>query len=93
MQNPIMAALGQRSQNNVNPQMQGAFANIRQIIGFIKNSRNPSAMVQQMAMQNPQFNAALQQAQQYVNSCGGNPQQALNNISQQVGMDVTQLFR
>ena len=85
MPNPILQALGQRNPNN--PLMR-----MKQMFSLIKNANNPMAMVQQMAMNNPQFNQALQMAQNYVNQCGGNPQQALNNMFQQNGIDPN-MFR
>lgn len=85
MRSQIQQALNQRNPNS--PMMQ-----FKQMYGLIRNSNNPMAMVQQIAMNNPRFRQALQQAQNYVNQCGGNPQQALNNYIQQSGIDLN-MFR
>lgn len=94
MQNPIMQTIGRRNQiNPVINNTQTQFSRFKQVLDLMKNSNNPGAIVQRLAMQNPQFVNAIQQAQQYANNMyGGNYQQAINSYSKQLGIDLTGLF-
>lgn len=84
MQNPIMQALNQRSQTN--PATQGFTNNLRNFVGFLRNSGNPMGMLQNVAMQNPR----VQQAMQAVNMMGGDPKNAFYTLAQQRGIDPNQ---
>lgn len=65
--------------NQVSPQQNSIF----NVINTIKNARNPSAMLSSMMANNPQ----LQQVMAYVESQGGNAEQAFYNLAQQRGID------
>ena len=58
----------------------GQFKNIFQMIQY---SRNPSAMLQKMIMNNPQAKEIMK----YVDSCGGNYEQAFRSKAQEMGID------
>lgn len=82
MANSLLQALGSAPQMNGNP--------IMQIVNMLKNGNNPSAMLNQMAGQNP----AIKQAMDMVN--GKNPSQMgemMNNLAQQRGVDLGQLAK
>lgn len=82
MANSLIQALGGMPQMGNNP--------IMQVVNMLKNSNNPSAMLNQMAGQNP----AIKQAMDMVN--GKNPSQMgelINNLAQQKGVDVSQLAK
>lgn len=93
MRNPMFQATGLGNQNNFAPQFnQNAFFQLKNAFNIIRYSNNPSLIVQQMLMQNPQFANAMSQAKQYINSYGGNAPQAIYDVSKQVGVDLGQLF-
>lgn len=88
-----MQMQSQRNPTNVSPRFnQNAFLQLKNTLNFIRNSNNPSQFIQQMLMQNPQFAEAMSWATQYANSYGGNTQQAIYDVSKQVGIDLNQLF-
>ena len=62
--------------------------NPMQIMGMLKNSQNPMALMQQMFGNNPQFNQIMQIAQ------GKSPQeleQYVRNLAQSQNIDINQL--
>lgn len=55
----------------------------------VVNSGNPMSVIQNMVAQNPQY----QQILGLMQTCNGNPQQLVQNIAQQRGIDVNQLMQ
>ena len=85
MQPQILQMLGQ-SQTTMPIQQ------IRQMIGTIRNMKNPQAMLEQMMQSNPQ----IQQAMNYINQNGGNAKDAFYALARQKGVDpesVLKMFR
>lgn len=93
MVNPIMQLQNQRNQTNaVPPQMQNMANNMKTMFNMVRNSGNPMGMLQNIAMQNPRF----QQAMQYANMFNGDAKSAFYNAAQQKGIDpnsILNMFR
>ena len=62
-----------------NPRMQ----QIKQMMGMINGSSNPSAMLNQMIQSNPNY----QQIMNAINSAGGDPQKAFYAMAEQKGVN------
>ena len=85
MNNPIMQALqSQALQSQANPQM----AQIRQMINTVKAARNPQAMMNQLAQNNPQ----IRQIMSLVNQNGGDPKKAFYQLAQQKGVNPDEVL-
>ena len=69
--------------NNLYQQLNPQGASSNSIISMLKNSKNPQALLQTMAKQNPQ----VRQIMELVNQNGGNPKQAFYNLAKQRGVD------
>ncbi len=67
------------------PQLQ----NLKNLFSIVKNSNNPTAMLNQMLMNNPQ----LKQAMDYINSNGGDARQAFFNLAKQKGIDPEEILK
>lgn len=77
MSNPLMGMLGGNapSQNSM-----------AQIIGMLKNARNPAAMLQSMAQSNPDIKKAIDMCR------GKNPQQVFMEQCQAQGINPQQII-
>lgn len=58
------------------------------LIQALRNSKNPQALLQSMAQQNPQVRHVLQLVQQ----SGGNPQSAFYNLAKQMNVDPNSIL-
>ena len=68
----------------MNPLLQGLTnPQAKQLMQMVQMAQNPQAAIQQMAQSNPQ----MQQAIQYVNANGGNPQEAFYKLAKEKGID------
>ena len=61
---------------------------IKQMINAIRMAQNPTAMMKQMAMNNPQ----LKQVMDVVNQYGGDPQKAFYDLAKQKGIDPQEII-
>ena len=61
---------------------------IRQMIGLIKSSGNPQAMLMQLAQTNPNMKQVMEIVQQY----GGDAEKAFYAVAQQKGIDPQQIL-
>lgn len=61
---------------------------INRMMATIRAARDPQAMAQQMIMQNP----ALQRAMQYVRQNGGDPRAAAEKLMRENGIDINQIM-
>lgn len=80
----------QQSQQNQTVQ-NSSIGNIQQIksmMQMIQNSNNPSAMLQTLMMQNPQFQSVMQ----FVNQNGGDPKAAFYALAKQKGVDPNEVI-
>ena len=80
----------QQSQQNQTLQ-NSSFSNIQQLKGMmqmIQNSNNPSAMLQTLMMQNPQFQSVMQ----FVSQNGGDPKAAFYALAKQKGVDPNEVI-
>jgi len=68
--------------------MFGNLQTIKQMMGIIKNANNPQAMLNTMAKNNPQ----VKQVMDYVNSNGGNAQQAFYSLAKQHGVNPNEIL-
>lgn len=73
MTNPILGKLMQNS----------SLGNILQMYNAMRNSSDQNEMLNQLAMQNPQMKAVMQE----VNKYGGDAQKAFYAMAQQKGVD------
>ena len=64
------------------------FASIRQLYNLVRNSNNPTLMLQNLAESNPQVKSTLDLVKQY----GGNPQAAFFALAKQKGIDPNQIL-
>lgn len=60
---------------------------IKQMIGMLRNMRNPQALLQQMMQNNP----ALSQAVEYIKANGGDPKQAFERLAAEKGVNPADL--
>lgn len=60
---------------------------IKQMIGMLRNMRNPQALLQQMMQNNP----ALSQAVEYIRANGGDPKQAFERLAAEKGVNPADL--
>ena len=61
---------------------------IRQMIGMLKSSGNPQAMLMQLAQTNPNMKQVMEIVQQY----GGDAEKAFYAVAQQKGIDPQQIL-
>ena len=81
--NPMLQALGARSQT-------AGLANIKNIkntITMLKNVKNPAALMQSLIQQNPEYNRAAD----YIQSCGGDPKKAFEQLAREKGIDPEEI--
>lgn len=75
-----------------NPMMQNLLTNrmapIKNLMALVKTAGNPMATFQQMAMRNPN----VKQVMDYVNSNGGNPEQAFYKLAKEKGIDPNEIL-
>ena len=60
---------------------------IKQMIGMLRNMRNPQALLQQIMQNNP----ALSQAVEYIRANGGDPKQAFERLAAEKGVNPADL--
>ena len=73
----------------VNPVMQAA-SQLKPVLQMVQNAKNPSAMMQQLCMQNPAFKQAYETAR---NLAGGDPKSAFYAAAKQQGIDPDALVK
>lgn len=81
--NPILQALEARSQT-------AGLANIKSIkntITMLKNAKNPAALMQSLIQQNPEYKRAAD----YIQSCGGDPKKAFEQLAREKGIDPAEI--
>lgn len=61
---------------------------IKQMMGMLQGAQNPTAMLKQMAQNNPQ----LKQVMDIVNANGGNPEKAFYATAEQYGVDPQEIL-
>ena len=61
---------------------------IKQMMNAVRMSQNPQALLNQMAMNNPN----LKQVMDIVNQYGGDPMKALNAVAEQKGINPQDIF-
>ena len=74
--------------NPANPMNANRIGQMRNMYQTFQNAKNPMALFQQMAMRNPQLQPILNMMRQ-----GMNPNQILNQICQQRGIDPQELIK
>lgn len=80
MQSGNLTPMSQQApQLQSNPNIQAA----KNMMNLVRNSKNPQAMIQNLAMQNPNLREAMNLIQQ----SGGNMQEAFMNLARQRGVD------
>ena len=63
-------------------------ARIKQMMGMVSGSQNPSAMLNQLAMNNPN----LKQVMDFINQNGGDPQKAFYALAEQNGVNPQEIL-
>lgn len=81
MQNPILQAV---SKSNLTTNLN----RFKQMFGMIKSAGNPQAMLQQMMMNNPQYN----QAMQMINENGGDAKKAFYAMAEKMGVNGDEII-
>lgn len=64
-------------------------APIKNMMAAVRNAGNPSAMMQQFALQNPQMQKAMQMIQQ----SGGDPKTAFYKLADQMGVNGDDILK
>lgn len=65
-------------------------ANIKSIkntITMLKNAKNPAALMQSLIQQNPEYKRAAD----YIQSCGGDPKKAFEQLAREKGIDPAEI--
>lgn len=78
-------------QNQSQPQSLTSNPNLSQVLNLykmVRNSNNPSLMLQSLAQSNPQLKGTLDLVQQY----GGDPRTAFYALAKQKGIDPNQIL-
>lgn len=63
-------------------------AQIKNVLNMVRNANNPSAMLEQLMQNNPQYNQALQLIQQ----SGGDAKKAFYDLAQKNGIDPAEII-
>ena len=61
--------------------------NIKNTITMLKNAKNPAALMQTMIQQNPEYKRAAD----YIQSCGGDPKKAFEQLAREKGIDPAEI--
>ena len=81
MRNPMLQALRNNPVNNLDQ--------IKSMMNMIRSARNPQAMVQSLAQNNPQ----MKQVMDIVNQSGGDPKTAFYKMAEEKGIDPEEILR
>lgn len=82
MNNPMLQALGARTSPTA-----GMLGNIKNTITMLKNAKNPAALMQSLIAQNPEYKRAAD----YIQSCGGDPKKAFEQLAREKGIDPEEI--
>lgn len=80
MQNPMLQALKNQPNNNLNQ--------IKSMMNMVKSAGNPQAMLQALVQNNPQ----MRQVMTLINQSGGDPKTAFYRLAQEKGVDPQQIL-
>ena len=80
MQNPMLQALKNQPNNNLNQ--------IKSMMNMVKSAGNPQAMLQALVQNNPQ----MRQVMTLINQSGGDPKTAFYKLAQEKGVDPQQIL-
>ena len=84
MSNPMLQALG------AGTSPMAGLANIKNIkntVSLLKNAKNPAALMQSLIQQNPEYKRAAD----YIQSCGGDPKKAFEQLAREKGIDPAEI--
>lgn len=84
MMNPMLQALGATSPTAGLP---ANIKNIKNTITMLKNAKNPAALMQSLIQQNPEYKRAAD----YIQSCGGDPKKAFEQLAREKGIDPAEI--
>ena len=79
---PILQQLGR---NNI----QGMIQQVKQMMGMLRTAQNPSAVLNQLAMSNPN----MKQVMDTVNQYGGDSMKAFRETAKQMGIDPNEVMK
>lgn len=82
------SSLFQNQNLSPNPQLNSNFSNILNLYNMVRNSNNPTLMLQSLAQSNPQVKGVMDLVQQY----GGDPRTAFYELAKQKGIDPNQIL-
>jgi hypothetical protein len=85
----IPTILQQLNQRTNIPTIQNNLAQLKSMIGMIKNANNPQALLDNMITQNPQ----VKQAMDYVNAHGGDPKRAFEELARERGINPDDIHK
>lgn len=86
--NPILAVMGTRDNRGTGTISNNQQNNMFGVINTIKAAKNPSAMLQHLASQNPNVANAMN----LINKSGGDPKRAFYSEAQRFGIDPNQIL-
>ena len=84
MSNPMLQALGARTSPTAGL---ANIKNIKNTITMLKNAKNPAALMQSLIQQNPEYKRAAD----YIQSCGGDPKKAFEQLAREKGIDPEEI--
>lgn len=61
--------------------------NIKNTITMLRNVKNPAALMQSLIQQNPEYKRAAD----YIQSCGGDPKKAFEQLAREKGIDPAEI--
>lgn len=69
---------------------------INKFTSTVKMSKNPAIAFQTLMQNNPNMQSAVEDAQRYIDECGGDPERAFRKFADQNGVsadNIIQMFR
>lgn len=82
---PILQMLGAKRQTTA---LAAQLQPVKDMIRMVQTASNPTATLQQMLANNPQ----MQQAMDFIQKCGGDPQKAFYALAEQKGVDPEEIL-
>lgn len=80
----------------LNPKGNNLAETINKFTSTVKMSKDPGLALQTLIQNNPNIQSAYDNAQKYINECGGDPERAFRKFADQNGVsaeNILQMFR
>lgn len=80
----------------LNPKGNNLAAMINTFTSTVKMAKNPAIALQTLMENNPEIKGAVEEAQKYIEECGGNPETAFRKFADKNGVsadNILQMFK